>query len=252
MQLIPQLVGQYRRDAFAIIPIVSTNLSKLESGEQSVKYLDFLGKYISTFSEKGVKALSSLGLVLFSLPDASLLGEFEEKYPPKVLKNAEHAEEFIVKCAAAIHKIRNEFQSKYLALCMTAASQSFGSALHIASVLPEKLQQLEPSARGQYIDSFTRIVSKVGICAVGFCSGRLHGLFTRDSLEEAQKLVAIVCEIASTYGSVAAFDFLEKKAPSKTHLLMRCWDRPMSMKILIFILALLGVCILVLWIIPKL
>lgn len=252
LKLIPEFVKQHKGTAFQIVPIAFDNLCKLDSTEQGLQYLDFLEKYLSTVSEKGLKGLLSLGLALFRLADTRVLEEFEKKCSPKVLKDDEHAEQFIVKCGAAIHRIPKEIQNKYLALCMTATPQSFGSALFIASDLPKKLEQLEGNVKDHYIDSFTQIVSKVGICAVGFCSGRLHKLFSTCPLGEVQKLVKVVCEIASKYGSVAAFDFIEKEEPPSK----RSWkirrNPPVSMRMLVCLILLSVLFLLVFIIMEKL
>lgn len=252
LQLIPEFVKQHKRDAFAIVPIVSTNLNKLDSTEQSVKYLDFLKKYLSTVSEKGLKGLLSLSLVLFRLADTRVLEDFEEKCSPKVLKDTEHAEKFVITCGAVISKIPKEFRAKYLNICMIAAHQSFGSALFIASDLPRKLEQLKGTIRDQYINSFTQIISKVDICAVGFCSGRLHKLFSLRALGEAEELVELICEIASKYGPTAALGFIKKEQRLSKGLWSMVSDCPVSVRGLVCIILLSVLCVLAFIVIKKL
>lgn len=245
MELTPELVERHKQAAFQIASVVSDNLSKLDSTEQALKYLDFLGKYLSTASEKGLKGFLSLSLVLFCLADTDVLEQFEKECPPNVLERTEHAEEFVIKCGAAIHEVPEEIRNKYIELCMIAARQSFGSAMFIASDLSKKLEQLDRIAKDQYIDSFTEIITKVGICSVGFCSSRLHKLFLSHSSGEVQRLVELICEIATKYGSCAAFDFIERKTRSSKRLRMKVRDCPILPAMLGFILL---VFIILVWI----
>ena len=208
LELIPPLVKSYKERTFQIVPAVADSLKKLHSDELSVAYLAFLQKYIPAVSEKSFMGLHSLSSVLFRSGDARLLASFEERCSPRVLQYAEHAERFLVNCGAAIHKVPNEIQGRYIGLCLSAASESFGSAAFIASDLPKKLTHMSTPVKDRYVDAFTRIVNKVGICTVGFCSGRLPEVLSTYPPDDVQKWVDIICTIASDFGRVAAYEYI--------------------------------------------
>jgi hypothetical protein len=238
LQLIPELVKQYKRTAFKIVPIIFNCLSKLNSDDRALKYLDFIERYLPTISEKGFKGLLSIGLFFFSTTEAHNAKEFEKTCPPNSIERIEDAEKLIIKCGAVISNIPEEIRDKYFALCMMVASHSFGSAVFVAYDLPKKLRYLEVAVRDQYIDSFAQVVNKVGICAIGFCSGHLYRRFLRHSSSETRELVNIICEIASKYGPFAASEFIEGKKEPKRFL--RLYYHDVISPIVMLILAILA------------
>jgi hypothetical protein len=207
---IPELVEHYKEEAFAVVPSVADALSKLASHEQRLKYLDVLRKYFTVVSPNAVKGLSQISVFLFSPTNSDLFEEFKTNCSPKLLKHGSYVDRFIKSCGSAIDSVPEEFQRRYLHLCLIAASQSFGSASFVATNLPKRLKELDITLRGQYVDSCVRIIDNVGICSIGFCFGPLYKRFSSHSPDEIRKLVEQICEIATKYGSHAAWEFTER------------------------------------------
>ena len=244
LTFVPELIKQHKKNAFRIVPTVLDNLSKINSDEQAIKYLDFIQNYLPALSEKGFKGLLLTSLFLFGSDGVHAADEFAKYCTIKALQHNEDAEKLIIRLGDAINNVPEELRSKYFTLCMMAASRSFGSAMFIVSDIPEKLECMENTARSQYLDSFARIFEHAGISTVGYCSGRLYKLFQKHPQNEVVELVNIICEIASKYGPTAAFAFIEAKKSSSVSSERSSRDVYVSIKLMVFIILVLALCVL--------
>lgn len=213
MELAPEFVKYHKQDTFSLIPFISNRFSTLNSPEQNLTCLNFIQKYMASATDKVLRGLLKISLILSGWQDAGIFEKFEQICPPKVLIADQEAAAFMIKLGNALDHIDKKNQRTYFDLCLTAARQSFGSASFIAVSLPKKLFRLSGTAKTPYVDSFYRIVNTVGIRSVGFCSDRLFSLFLRHSPAAIQKVIDLNCEIASHYGSTAAFHYLEGNKP---------------------------------------